>query len=128
MEQYDDVSTYADLVHIVHIYVIEPHPAFPETSPYTGRSWPMEYSTRSQPRTYIHRVAAARAVSSTIIGNQLMLVDDMAPLGRSDPLWCSYGPAPNSGYLIDRSGTVVYAEMWVNVSTARRKIDEIFDR
>jgi len=124
---FDDTRTYADVVHFLNIYVPEPHPQSPDPSPYTGRVSERAYSERRQPRTYDERVALAREVKGLLEGNQLVLVDEMAPL-RSNPVWCSYGPMPNCAYLIDQSGTVVTAQMWVDVEAMETAIDELLGK
>ena len=57
---YDAQRTYADVMHFVHVIVIEPHPLLPDPSPYTGKSWEGPDSTIRQPRTYEERVEAAK--------------------------------------------------------------------
>ncbi len=77
---YNDTATYADVVHFVHIYIIEPHPQGPDISPYSGRVSESAYSSdRYQPRTYKERVAYARDMQSMVQGDQLLLVDDLTP-------------------------------------------------
>ena len=75
---YIDTTIYADLVHFVHIYIIEPHPQSPDVSPYSGRvSESVHSSGKSQPRTYNERVANAEGMLTLIHGNQLLLIDDL---------------------------------------------------
>jgi hypothetical protein len=112
---FDSNHTYSDVVYFVHIYVVEPHPVDPDPSPYTGQVWEMSFSTRAQPRTYSGRVALAAEVEALLEGNQVVLVDELAPGARNNPLWCSYGPAPNSAYLIDQRGKLRIVQKWVNV-------------
>ena len=99
-------TTYADIVHFVHIYVIEPHPQSPDVSPYSGLVREASYSTKPQPRTYDERVANAEDMVRLIEGNQLLLIDDLGQGNKSNPLWCTYGPAPNSAYLIRQDGNL----------------------
>jgi hypothetical protein len=54
-----------------------------------------------------------------------MLVDDLTPESRDNPLWCSYGPAPNSGYLIDRTGGLRVVNRWTDLSEMEETIDAI---
>ncbi len=56
---------------------------------------------------------------------QLMLVDDMDPLERNNPMWCTYGPAPNSGYLLSMTGKVIVSQKWLDVSAMENAINEL---
>ena len=109
---YDSGRTYADVVHFVHVIVIEPHPLPPDPSPYTGKSWEGPDSTIRQPRTYEERVEAAKAIAPLLEGNQLLLVDDLGPEGTNNPVWCTYGPAPNAAFLIRQDGIVDTVQLW----------------
>jgi hypothetical protein len=105
--------------------VVEPHPLDPDPSPYRGEVWETTYSERSQPKTYDARVGLAREIEALLEGNQLMLVDELTPESRNNPLWCSYGPAPNSGYLIDQTGELRVVNTWIDLSEMERTIDAI---
>jgi hypothetical protein len=122
---YNATQTYGDVVHFVHVYVIEPHPLDPDPSPYQGEVWEALYSHRSQPKTYDGRVALAREIEALLERSQLMLVDELTPESRNNPLWCSYGPAPNSGYLIDQTGELRVVNIWIDVSEMEETIDAI---
>ena len=63
VEPYNASSTYGDKIHIVHMYVVEPHPQG-DPSPYSGVVWEAEYSDYSQPTTYDGRVTLARVPGS----------------------------------------------------------------
>lgn len=123
---YNDTATYADVVHFVHIYIIEPHPQDPDISPYSGRVSESAYSSdRYQPRTYKERVVDAREMQSMVQGDQLLLVDDLIPGVKNNPLWCTYGPAPNSACLIRQDGVLELVQNWVDVSTVEQAIDKL---
>lgn len=125
----DETATYADKVHFVHIYVIEPHPRSQDVSPYTGRVWEVDtYSTKSQPMTYGERVANAQDMVPLIEGNQLLLIDDLVPGQRTNPLWCTYGPAPNSAYLIRQDGALDKVQEWVDVDAMEQAIDNLIGK
>ena len=115
---------YSDVVHFVHVNVVEPHPSDPDPSPYSGVVWEGETSRR-QPRTYAERVALAAALAAGVEGAQTMLVDDLTPEGRDNPLWCTYGPAPNAAYLIDRNGVLQVVQHWVDAPALEAAIDRI---
>ena len=60
-----------------------------------------------QPETYQERV---RYALRTIEDESLtvpVLID-----GMDNAVWCTYGPAPNSAYLIGTDGTVVARQGW----------------
>ena len=121
---YDAEHTYADLIHFVHVYVIEPHPGPPDHNPYRGEVSGLT-GAPNQPRTYADRVALARQTNTLLKGNQLMLVDDLMPLARTNPMWCTYGPGPNCGFLIDQSGKFVQVHDWLKMDFMRIAIDEL---
>jgi hypothetical protein len=124
---YDDTATYGDKVHIVNLYVIEPHPMDPDPSPYTGEVWEAQYSTKLQAMTYDERVAAALDTEQLLEGNQIMLVDDLTPGGQNNPIWCTYGTCPNCAYLIRQDGVIDTVQTWVNVNQMKAAIDLILE-
>jgi hypothetical protein len=73
-------------------------------------------------------VGLATALAERLEVGQTMLVDDLNPGERINPLWCSYGPAPNSAYLIDRNGVIRVVQKWVNVSALKVAIDQILKK
>ena len=122
---FDSTRTYDEVVHFVHIYVIEPHPTAPDPSPYSGEIWEAANYKRPQPRTYDARVGLARETRDLLEGDQLLPVDELTPEARNNPLWCSYGPAPNSAYLIGQDGLLHTVQFWVDASTMRAAIDRL---
>jgi hypothetical protein len=61
----------------------------------------------AQPVTYEERVKLA---SRTIAEERItvpLLIDEI-----DNPVWCTYGPAPNIAYLIGTDGTVVEKQAW----------------
>lgn len=56
---------------------------------------------------------------------QLQLIDEMYPLQRNDPMWCTYGPAPNSGYLISMTGKVILSQKWLDIPAMENTINEL---
>ena len=121
---FDTTRRYSDVVHIIHVNVIEPHPSDPDPSPYSGEVWGNENS-RLQPKTYKERVVLATAMTALVEGAQTMLVDDLTPGDRNNPLWCTYGPAPNSGYLIDQNGILRVVQKWIDVPAMEMAINQI---
>lgn len=126
-ELYDDTSTYADLIHFVTLYVIEPHPMSPDISPYKGTVWEDVYSTKGQVFTYDERVANAQETLDLLEGNQLLLVDDLGPPDNlNNPVWCTYGNCPNCAFLIRQDGKIDVVQTWVNVEYMKEAIDRLF--
>jgi len=122
---FDAGTTYGDRVHIVHIYIIEPHPMGPDVSPYSGAVWEGTYGTKPQAYTYDERVSYAREVEVQLEGTQLMLVDDLVPGERNNPVWCTYGPCPNCSYLIRQDGIIDSNQMWLDAADMKDSIDSL---
>jgi hypothetical protein len=115
-------SVYGDRVHFVIIYTPEAHPKS-DPSPYKGSVWELGYSEYSQPNTYGERLEVARQVTHD--GSQLLLVDDLAPQELNNPVWCTYGPAPNAAFLIAQDSTVHSAHLWFDPETMRASIEDL---
>ncbi len=84
-------------MQFIFIYTREAHPV----------GSPGEDNPLAQPVTYEERLKLA---SRTIEVEGLtvpLLVDEM-----DNPLWCTYGPAPNIAYLIGTDGTIVEKQGW----------------
>ena len=105
----------------MQVYVIEPHPQDPDPSPYRGTVWEAEYSSKRQPMTYADRVQCARDMLPSVQGNQLLLVDDLAP-GQDNPVWCTYGTCPNCAYLIGQSGKIHASQLWASAPKMETEI------
>ena len=124
-KQYDATATYDELIHFVHLYVIEPHPMDPDISPYSGRVWEGEYSSIRQPLTYEERVSAAQEMIPFIEGDQLILVDDLFPGDLNNPVWCTYGPCPNCAFLITQEGIIDTVQTWFDAEDMESALDEL---
>jgi hypothetical protein len=122
---FDQSQTYAEVVHFVTVYVVEPHPQSPDPSPYTGEVWENVFSAYRQPRTRDERAALASEAQASAGGGQRMLVDELTPDSRDNPVWCTYGPAPNPAYLIAPDGIVVAAQMRLDVSEMKASVEEL---
>ncbi len=120
-------ETYDQTVHFVHLYVIEPHPISPDVSPYRGDVWETEYSTLGQPVDLAERNLNAAAMEVLLEGEQLLLVDDLTPAGRVNPVWCTYGPAPNAAFLIGQDGIVAAQQDWLDVDAMHTAIDALLE-
>lgn len=115
-------SSLDQAVHIVHVLVIEPHPQPPDPSPYSGRAGALAYSTRPQSTTFEQRLEAAQAITPLLDGDQLVLIDELAPPASVDPVWCTYGPAPNSAFLIRQDGMLEVVQVWLDVEAMQAAI------
>ena len=80
-----------------------------------------------QAKTYEDRLANARLTRPLVTGNQLYLVDDLKRDGLVNPVWCTYGTAPNPTYVIDRDGTVVLAQYRTDVDALRPVLYALLD-
>jgi len=120
---------YSDLVHFVNVYVIEPHPAAPDPSPYRGTVWETPpVSDRPQPRTLAERIASAREVRPLMTGNQVQVVDDLKPGVQVNPFWCTYGTAPNAAYLIRTDGIVHTVQTWFDAAAMEAALRNLLGR
>ena len=103
---------YGDGVHFIIVYTIEAHPASSD-SPYFGEENLDSYSTDSegkpvyQPQAYQERVELARMAVNNEGMRMTVLVDEM-----DNPVWCTYGPAPNIAYLIGMDGKIFAKQGW----------------
>jgi len=122
---YDANGTYADVVHFVHILIIEPHPQSPDLSPYGGRVWESGYSTVGQPETYDQRLAVGQETAPLLEGNQLLLIDDLTPGRLNNPLWCTYGTSPNSAFLIRQDGILDTVQLWLDTAEMEKAINDL---
>lgn len=120
---FDASNSYDEVVHFVHIYTVEAHPMSPDPSPYSGDVWELAYSTKSQVRTYPERVTYAIEVEALLQGSQLVLVDELTPLPRNNPVWSTYGPCPSGAYLIDTDGRIIVSQAWLDVNAMKTAID-----
>jgi len=103
-------------VHFIIIYTVEAHPSG-SASPYSDRERTAAYSTDEegnpvgQPQTYQERLALARKTVDEEGISVPVLVDEI-----DNPLWCTYGPAPNIAYLIGTDGRVITKQGWYNLA------------
>jgi hypothetical protein len=103
------------------VHVIDPHPYLGsidplvgELSPYPGASFPNYWASfdiygnpLSQPRTFADRMLQAQNMKRDLGVNPTVLADEI-----TNPVWCTYGPLPNCGYLIGAGGKVLERETW----------------
>ena len=77
----------------------------------TGRQGPVtsdeEGNPIYEPQTYEERVELARSTVAAEGITVPVLVDEM-----DNPLWCTYGPAPDIAYLIGTDGKIVVKQGW----------------
>jgi hypothetical protein len=121
--KFDDSRRYDEVVHFVHVYVMEAHPGPPDPAPFRGLAG--RGNAPRQPRTWRDRVELASTTSALLEGNQLMLVDELAPLARTNPMWCGYGPAANSAFLIGQDGRILEAHDWLDMAEMKSAIDNL---
>ena len=51
-----------------------------------------------------------------------VLIDEI-----DNPVWCTYGPAPDIAYLIDRDGIIVEKQGWYQPDLMETVIDKYLD-
>lgn len=129
----DDGRRLDEAVHLVHVYTIEAHPALPEPTPYeqwTDSVLPNDptggvaYGDVGQPYTWGGRSNLARRILSKMDNRPIMLVDDLDRDGLVNPVWCTYGTAPNAAFVIAQDGTIALAELWTNTEALYRELLE----
>jgi len=104
---------YGEEVNFINIYTIDAHPAG-STSPYSDGEWTGRFSTDKegnpvgQPLTYQERVEQA---SKTVIEAEI-----------DNPVWCTYGPAPNIAYFIGTDGKIIAKQGWYDPELMEREI------
>jgi hypothetical protein len=124
-EPFDETRTYGDVVHFLHVYIIEPHPLGPDPSPYGGEVRELVYSTIQQPCTYEERLQAAADLEAMIEGDQILVVDELDPACHVNPIWCTYGPTANGAFLIRQDGIIDVAQVWLDPDAMREAIREL---
>ncbi len=104
---------YTSKVQFIIVYVIEAHPVG-SACPYTpGEEWTSSASSDksgnpiTQPSTYQERVAQSTQMVQELGITIPVLIDEM-----DNPLWSTYGPAPDIAYLIGTDGRIVEKEGW----------------
>jgi len=111
---------YGDKFHYLIVYTVDAHPKAPDTCPYRGAVWEHPFSNYSQPLNYSSRVNVVNHINDIIALDPAytVAVDNLTPHnasehpGGNDPVWCTWGPAPNAGWLINTNGTVVVSQPW----------------
>jgi hypothetical protein len=79
----------------------------------------------SQARTYEERVERAATTRTLLEGSPIQLVDGLDMDGLINPVWCTYGPAPNATYLIGQDGIIRLAERWTDGAHVEAAIREL---
>jgi hypothetical protein len=108
----DLYAKYGDDINFITVYVIEPHP-ISSVSPYSDKEWHLSYSRDedgnpiTQPLTYEERLTLAQKTIEEQGIDVIVLVDEM-----DNPIWCTYGQAPNIAYLIRTDGRIVLKQDW----------------
>jgi hypothetical protein len=123
---FDARTTFGDRAHLVHLYVIEPHPQAPDVGPYSGTVSVAQYSSKRQAMTYADREAAARDMAALLTGRQLMLVDDLGG-AMTNPIWCTYGTCANCSFLVRQDGVVDTVQLWLDVAAIEQAIRRLVD-
>ncbi len=92
-------------MHFIIIYTLEAHPTdSPRPGPYSTDE---DGNPIYESQTYDERLEVARKTVAAEGITVPVLVDEM-----DNPLWCTYGPAPNIAYLIATDGTIVEKQGW----------------
>eukprot|EP00656_Telonema_subtile_P048934 TRINITY_DN5973_c0_g1_i2.p1 TRINITY_DN5973_c0_g1~~TRINITY_DN5973_c0_g1_i2.p1 ORF type:complete len:140 (-),score=19.42 TRINITY_DN5973_c0_g1_i2:187-606(-) len=119
---------WSEHMHFVLVYTVDAHPAKPDPSPYKGVPWTFQYSTHRQPMNYSTRVEYSKNMSASLPSDKYtIVVDDLTPhnVTGNNPVWCSWGPAPNAAWLIKQDSKVVLAQSWFNYTEMNSTIGQL---
>jgi hypothetical protein len=94
-------------MHFIIIYTREAHAV--DTGRTGSYSRDEEGNPIYEPQTYEERLELAIKTINVEGITVPVLVDEM-----DNPLWCTYGPAPNIAYLIGTDGKIVARQGWYN--------------
>jgi hypothetical protein len=117
-------TKYGNSVQFIMIYIIEAHPVG-SVCPYTGEVWTTSASTDkggnplTQPSTYQERVAQSKRMVQELGITIPLLIDEM-----DNPIWCTYGPAPNIAYLIGKNGKIIAKQGWYEPQLMQKAIEK----
>jgi hypothetical protein len=124
----EEIQTYYDGgVKFIIVYIVEAHPVG-SVCLYTGEEWTTSAShdkggnPLTQPATYQERVAQSTQMVRELGITIPVLIDEM-----DNPLWCTYGPAPNIAYLIDSDGKIIGKQGWYDPQLMKVVIEEYLD-
>lgn len=118
----ETVKRYGNELSVLVVYNVEAHPAGNDPSPYKGRPWPKEFSTRGQPSTAAERMKNATELAR---GAAMRIgVDDFDSPG-ANPVWCTYGTCASCAWLIRRDGTIADHQEWYDPEHTRAAIDTL---
>lgn len=114
---------YGDKFHYLLVYVVEAHPKAPDACPYRGKPWEHAFSNYSQPVLYQQRLDVASHINDIFTLNEAytVVIDNLTPHNTTekpagnDNVWCTWGPSPNAGWLIDTNGTIVESQPWFDI-------------
>lgn len=119
---------YRNIAHFLIIYTIDAHP-IGSVSPYSTKEWPAAFSKDEngapvfQPQSYDQRVSLAKKTIEESHIRIPVLVDEF-----DNPVWFTYGPAPNIAYLIDKDGTVILRQSWYDALKMEEAIIKLSGR
>ncbi len=94
-------------MHFIIIYTREAHAV--DTGRTVSYSLDEEGNPIYEPQTYEERLELAIMTINAEGVTVPVLVDKM-----DNPLWCTYGPAPNIAYLIGTDGKIATKQGWYN--------------
>jgi len=60
-------------------------------------------------------------VEKLLEGDQIVLFDELSA-EHLDPVWCTYGPAPNGAFLIGQDGTIHTSRPWLGIEAMENEI------
>lgn len=130
MQLLPDGRRFDEAFHFVHVYTVEAHPALPDPTPY--RNWTddavpdgtgVAYGDVRQAMTWEARRRNANRVITRMENPPLMLLDGLNGDAQINPVWCTYGTAPNAAYVIAQDGTFVRTQLWTDVGRLKKDLE-----
>lgn len=116
------------MVEFLIVYTLEAHP-LGTNNPYSQREVPSKYSRDpdgapiGQPQTYEQRAILAVKAGSEDGILPTIIIDSM-----DNPVWSTYGPAPNIAYLIGIDGSILLKQPWYDPKAMEAAIKALLSK
>jgi len=101
---------YKEKVTFIVLYQREAHPN------------QMSFSDIDQPKKYEERKHLAQRTCDDLYPETAIVIDEM-----DDAVRLAYGRLPNSAYIVDKGGKIVYKEDWANIEGWAEILDGLLE-
>jgi hypothetical protein len=116
-------AVYGNQLNILLIYIVEPHPIYPDVSPYTEFVWEIPSNVDDSACVHQETTYLARKQECTILMNRFNITVPVLVDGTSNEYWSTFGPAPNKAYLLTPAGIVYQQYGWFDRSDSALMMD-----